>query len=135
MFAGKSREEVLRIWLRAAEEFAQSATPHVGAFLAKSGQAEFHGERGQELWLVAHVVEEIAGARSTTNPDKVDAVLLRSRTITSCVRGSSEELLDECAKMGILTGDQAGARLSSINQAIRRRRSAIGLKGRGFYFD
>lgn len=135
MFAGISREDVLKIWLKAAGEFAQSQTPHVSAFVAITGQAEFNGEREEDLWLVAHVVEEIAGARATTNPDKVDAVLLRSRTVTSYVECSSEELLDECSKAGIIGVEEGKVRLNAIREAIQHRRRAFGLKGRGFYFD
>lgn len=136
MIAKKPREDVLRLWLRAADEFAKSPTPHVGHFAGLTGEACWHVIKNQNLLTVTHVVEEIAGARAKTNPDKVDAVLLRSRLINSLLHGDADQLLDECVKDGIVRNAEEGkARLTAIWEAIQRRRQAIGLKGRGYVFD
>lgn len=136
MFRRKSREDVLRIWLRAAEEFAQSPTPHVGVFADITGQANREVTRNEGLLIAKHVAEEIAGARAQTNPDKVDAVFLQARFTTTLVWGDSDELLDECVRDGIVKdAAEKKQRLDAISGAIRRRRSAMGIKGRRYYFD
>lgn len=132
MFRGKSKEDILKTWLRAADEFTQ--TGHVGKFAIITGQTLFHLDHQEELWLATHVVEEIAGARAATNPDKVDAVLLRSRTLTSQLAVSSEDLLEECVRTNIIAAEDSKPRANAVSESIRRRRTAIGCKGRGYYF-
>lgn len=132
MFRGKSKDDILKIWLRAADEFSQ--TGHVGKFAIITGQTLFHRDHQEELWLATHVVEEIAGARAATNPDKVDAVLLRSRTVTSHLAVSSADLLNECVRANIIATEDSEPRANAISEAIQRRRKAIGCKGRGYYF-
>lgn len=136
MFFEGSRDEVLRMWLRAAEEFCQSSAPNVGKFAALTGRVSAHGDLREELALAVHVIEEIAGARSTTKPDKVDRVLLRSSTITASIWGHSQSLLQECVQTHAITCEEDGERrLDSISMTIERRRRAFGLKGRGYSFE
>jgi hypothetical protein len=126
----------VRIWLRAAEEFTQSPAPPIGPFAVITADADWRFFRSQYLKVAVHVVEEIVRARAKTNPDKVDATLLRSRSIDSFVRGHCDDLLIECAKAGIIAGDaERNARLHGIDGAIERRRRAMGLKGRGYFLD
>lgn len=136
MFEGKSRDDLLRLWLKASEEFSASPTPHVGEFALITGQVRNYILQADSSWVAMHVIEEIAGAKANTNPDKVDAVLLRSRSMTSFLRGDAEELLDECIRDGIVKSAEEGKqRLDVVSNAIQRRRSAMGLKGRGYFFD
>jgi hypothetical protein len=136
MFEGKSRDDLLRLWLRAADEFTASPTPHVGEFALITGQVRNYILEADSSWVAMHVIEEIAGAKAKTSPDKVDKVLLRSRTMTSIVRGDAEELFDECIRDGIFKSvEESKQRLDAIVNAIQRRRRAIGLKGRGYFFD
>lgn len=136
MFDGKSKEDILRLWLKAAKEFSQSPTPHVSAFGKLTGQAQWHWDGCEDLWFAIHIVEEIARARAATNPNKVDQVLLRSRLATTSIEGRSRDLIDECVKSGIITSAEDGkVELDAIRDAMRRRRREIGLKGRGYFFD
>ncbi len=136
MFEGKSERDVLRIWLRAAEEFAQSAAPHVAKFAVISGHAAWSVLRGDDLSDMTRVVEEIAGARAASNPGKVDAVLLRSGAVTMRLGTVTEDLLQSCVNLGILTSpEERTARADAIDNAVKRRRRSMGLKGRYFLAD
>lgn len=130
-----SRKEILLTWLQAAESFSNSQEPNVGHFSALTGRVSAHADHCEDLALAVHVVEEIAGTRSTTNSDKVDRVLLRSRMMTTSLRGHSKALLQECVKERLVPSEAEGnERLDAIRQAIQRRRNAMGIKGRGFFF-
>lgn len=130
------RNDVLRLWLRAAEEFSKSTNPNVGQFAIFTGRVTADADQKEDLALAVHVVQEIAGARSGSNPDKVDRVLLRSGSITSSIWGHSEELLQECVKAGIIASErEANLVEQGISGAIARRRMTMGLKGRSFVYD
>lgn len=136
MFFSIPRDEVLRLWLRAAEEFSKSTNPNVGQFAILTGRATAHADYREDLALAVHVVQEIAGARSGSNPDKVDRVLLRSGSITSSIWGHSEELLQECVKAGIIASEREARQLEdAISEAIARRRMKMGLRGRNYVYD
>lgn len=121
--------------MKAAEEFSNAPTPHVAVFGKLTGQVEWHYDRHEDLWHAIHLIEEIVGARAATNPDKVDKVLLKSRQATISIEGTSRMLLDECDSEGIITPSDMKARLEAISNAIARRRAALGIKGRGYFFD
>lgn len=136
MFEGKSETYILRTWLRAAEEFTESLTPHVGTFAAITGHAAWYTQNRDDLADMTRMIEEIAGARAATNPDKVDGILLRSKSPTSRLSRITDDLLQLCVNSGILIGaEERSARQDAIRAALQRRRRAMGLKGRSYRPD